>query len=252
MKRQATGILVLLSLILAPFPALADEDGAAIVNKAFEYMRGETSKSVVEMTIQRPDFTRTMVIKGWTKGKSDALFFIESPPKDAGNGTLKKGRDMWTYNPKVNRTIKLPPSMMSQAWMGSDFSNDDLSKTDSLVEDYDHTVTAEKEVDGMKVYELTSIPHEEAAVVWGKLELTIREDGVLLREAFFDEDGLLVKEMTNSEVAELGGRLFPKVWTMKKAGETDRFTQLTYKELAFDVKLPPNLFSLSSLKTKRR
>ena len=252
MKHRFVYCLVWLFVIPFLSSVRASEDGTAIVSKAFEHMRGKTSLSVVEMTIQRPDFTRTMVIKGWTKGKSDALFFIESPPKDAGNGTLKKGRDMWTYNPKVNRAIKLPPSMMSQAWMGSDFSNDDLSKTDSLVEDFEHSITGQKEENGFRIYELTSIPHKDAAVVWGKLELSIREDGIMLREAFFDEDGLLVKEMTTGEVAELGGRLFPKVWIMRKAGETERFTQLTYQELAFDVELPPNLFSLSSLKTKRR
>ncbi|MBI9074800.1 MAG: outer membrane lipoprotein-sorting protein [Desulfatibacillum sp.] len=238
-------------IVLFPLSVCA-EDGAPIVEKAFEYMRGETSVAVVEMTIQRPDFTRTMVMKSWTKGKTDALFFIESPPRDAGNGTLKKGRDMWIFNPKVNRTIKLPPSMMSQAWMGSDFSNDDLSKTDSLVEDFTHTISNVREENGLKIYDLASIPHEGAAVVWGKLELTIREDGVLLREAFFDEDNQLVKEMITREIANLGGRLFPRVWIMKKAGETERFTQITYKELAFDEALPPNLFSLSSLKTKRR
>ncbi|MBI9093014.1 MAG: outer membrane lipoprotein-sorting protein [Desulfobacterium sp.] len=234
-----------------PFPAVA-EDGASVVDRAFKHMRGETSAAVIEMTIQRPDFSRTMVMKAWTRGKSEGLFFIESPAKDAGNGTLKKGRNMWTYNPKVNRTIKLPPSMMSQSWMGSDFSNNDLSKTDSMVEDYTHTITDTRSENGITIYEVTSIPHEEAPVVWGKLELTVREDGVLLREAFFDEDNLLVKEMTTHDVSDLGGRLFPSVWIMKKAGETEKFTKLTYKALGFDVPLAKNLFSLSSLKTKRR
>ncbi len=228
------------------------QDGAAIVDKAFQHMRGDTSVSTVEMTIQRPDFSRTMKMKAWTQGKRNALFFIEAPPKDAGNGTLKKGRNMWTYNPKVNRTIKLPPSMMSQAWMGSDFSNNDLAKTDSIVEDYDHTIAGSATQGDMKVYEITSIPHKDAAVVWGKLELTIREDGVLLRQGFFDEEGQLVKEMTTREITMLGGRLFPKVWIMKKADEPGRYTQLTYQSLTFNEPLRPNLFSLSSLKTKRR
>jgi outer membrane lipoprotein-sorting protein len=237
--------------LLLPFSVFA-EDGASVVDRAFKHMRGKTSAAVIEMTIQRPDFSRTMVMKAWTQGKSEGLFFIESPPKDAGNGTLKKGRNMWTYNPKVNRTIKLPPSMMSQSWMGSDFSNNDLSKTDSMVEDYTHTITDTRSKNGIRIYEVTSVPHEEAAVVWGKLELTVREDGVLLREAFFDEDDLLVKEMTTQEISSMGGRLFPRVWIMRKAGETEKFTKLTYKELGFDVNLPKNLFALSSLKTKRR
>lgn len=252
MRRIIIVGLVLFGLFCSPpFSAYA-QDGQAVVQKAFDHMRGETSVAVVEMTIKRPDFTRTMVMKSWTKGQSDALFFIKSPAKDAGNGTLKKGRNMWTYNPKVNRSIKVPPSMMSQAWMGSDFSNNDLSKTDSLIEDYDHKILSSRVEDGIEIFEIESIPHEYAAVVWGKLGLTIREDGVLLRQAFFDEDGILVKEMTTQEVGMLGGRLFPRVWIMKKAEETERYTQLTYKELEFDKALPSNLFSLSSLKTRRR
>lgn len=245
--------LFLVAIIASVAPVCATEnDGTAMVEKAFQHMRGDTSVSVVEMTIHRPDFSRTMTMKAWTRGKREALFFIQSPPKDAGNATLKKGRSMWTFNPKVNRTIKLPPSMMSQSWLGSDFSNNDLSKTDSLVEDYTHTITATRKEEGMTVYDITSIPHEEAAVVWGKLELTIREDGVLLREGFCDEDGDLVKEMTTTEIAPMGGRLFPRVWIMRKAGETDRYTRLTYQTLEFNVALAPNLFTLSSLKTRRR
>ena len=98
------------------------EDVLALVKEAVDYYRGKASIATVGMTIHRPEWERTMTIKAWTKGQKDSLFFISAPPKDEGNGTLKKGREMWTYNPKINRVIKLPPSMMSQAWMGSDFS----------------------------------------------------------------------------------------------------------------------------------
>ena len=248
MKRIAQ--ILTIACLFASGTAMAN-DGTPWVEKAFDHMRGETSISEIVMTIQRPEFTRTMAMKSWTKGKRDALFFITSPAKDAGNGTLKKGRSMWTFNPKVNRTIKLPPSMMSQAWLGSDFSNNDLSKTDSLVEDYVHSITETRTQDGFIVYEISSIPTEDAAVVWGKLELSIREDGVLLRQAFFDEEGEPVKEMTTSQIEMMGGRSFPRVWLMKKEGETERFTTLTYKALSFDKPLKNNLFTLSSLKTKR-
>ncbi|OEU80738.1 MAG: outer membrane lipoprotein-sorting protein, partial [Desulfobacterales bacterium S5133MH4] len=172
--------------------------------------------------------------------------------KDNGNGTLKKGREMWMYNPKVNRVIKLPPSMMSQAWMGSDFSNNDLAKSDSMINDYTHTIVGTEIHEGKKVYVMKSIPKPEAPVVWGMQRLKIREDHILLSQEFFDEDLKLVKAMTTLEIRMLGGKLFPKVWKMQKADTKDEYTQLSYKKLTFEQDLPDNLFTLSNLRNPRR
>ena len=159
---------------------------------------------------------------------------------------------MWTYNPKVNRVIKLPPSMMSQSWMGSDFSNNDLAKSDSILEDYVHTLEGTESQDGKKVYVIKSIAKPEAPVVWGMQKLKIREDHILLSQEFYDEDFELVKAMTGHQIEMLGGRLFPKVWKMQKAEVADEYTLLDYKELEFRQELPENLFTLSSLKNPRR
>ena len=159
---------------------------------------------------------------------------------------------MWTYNPKINRVIKLPPSMMSQAWMGSDFSNNDLAKSDSILEDYTHTLSGTEMSDGKKVYVTKSLPKPGAPVIWGMQSLKIREDYILLSEEFYDEDFKLVKALTGSQIQMLGGRLFPKVWKMQKADVTDEYTLLVYQELSFEDTLPDRLFTISSLKTLRR
>jgi outer membrane lipoprotein-sorting protein len=232
-------------------PALGDAvppDARTIVERAFDYLRGKNSRSVVEMTIHRPDFVRRMVIRGWTRGRREAIFFIAAPPRDAGNGTLKDGRNMWTYNPKIDRVIKLPPSMMSQGWMGSDFSNNDLAKSDTLLHDYVHRITGKKTVDGRVAYVVECMPRELAPVVWGKQELTIREDGLLLTQIFFDEDMVPVRELITASIEVIDGKDFPREWTMRVADETDRWTRLVYRELDFDVDLPGGLFTLSSLK----
>jgi outer membrane lipoprotein-sorting protein len=228
------------------------EDAGAVVEGSFNYMRGKTSMSTVKMTIHRPDWERAVTIKAWTKGQSDSIFWIIAPPKDKGNGTLKKSREMWMYNPKVNRVIKIPPSMMSQAWMGSDFSNDDLSKTESLIHDYSHEIIGTERHEGKRVYLIKSMPKPEAPVVWGMQRLKIREDHIFLTQEFYDEDLKLVKALTALQIQMLGGRLFPKVWKMQKAGVEDEYTVLEYKELIFDQDLPDRLFALSSLKTPRR
>ena len=243
--------LVLLSLLLY-HPAAHGEDARALVEQSFNYMRGKSSVSTVIMTIHRPSWERKMTIKAWTRGQKDSLFYIDSPPKDHGNGTLKRGRDMWMYNPKINRIIKVPPSMMSQSWMGSDFSNNDLAKSDSLLTDYTHSIVGTETHDGKKVYLIKSMPKPNAPVVWGLQKLKIREDLIWLSEEFYDEDLQPVKLMTTLEIQMLGGKLYPKVWRMREVDKTDRYTELTYTALEFRSTLPDSFFSQTNLRKARR
>jgi outer membrane lipoprotein-sorting protein len=228
------------------------QDPQALVQASFDYYRGKASFATVDMTVHRPDWERVVTIKAWTKGQEESLFRIIAPPKDRDNGTLKKGREMWIFNPKVNRVIKLPPSMMSQSWMGSDFSNNDLAKSDSLIKDYSHSLIRTEMHEGMKVYVIKSMPKPEAPVVWGMQQLKIREDHIFLSQAFHDEDLQLVKIMTAHDIQMLGDRLFPKVWKMQKADAKDEYTELNYKELAFQDGLPEHLFTVSNLRNPRR
>jgi outer membrane lipoprotein-sorting protein len=227
-------------------------DAQTIVENSFNYVRGNASIATVQMTIHRPDWERKMTIKAWTRGKKDSLFYIQSPPKDHGNGTLKKSREMWMYNPKVNRIIKVPPSMMSQSWMGSDFSNNDLSKSDSFVDDYIHSLAGSEIHEGQKVYVIKSMPKPDAPVIWGMQMLKIRQDNIWLSQEFYDEDLKPVKVMTTLQIQMMGGKLYPKVWRMREVDKEDRYTQLTYKSLTFKQSLPDSLFTQTSLRKARR
>ena len=245
-------LIILLSVSFTVTSVAFAIDAQQIVEDGFNYWRGTASEATVVMTIHRPDWERRMTIRSWTQGQKNSLFFINAPPKDKGNGTLKKGREMWIYNPKVNRVIKLPPSMMSQSWMGSDFSNNDLAKSDSLLTDYVHTITGTETHEGKTIYLIKSMPKPEAPVVWGMQKLKIRDDLIFLSEEFFDEDMQPVKLMTAHDIQMFGNKLFPKVWKMQKSEEPDRFTQLTYEMLLFSDSLPDGLFTLSNLKNPRR
>jgi outer membrane lipoprotein-sorting protein len=251
-KKTCVGLCLVPIVLAALYVAANGQDGQALVEAAVNYYRGAASISTVAMTIHRPDWERTLTIKAWTKGRKNSIFFIVAPAKDYGNGTLKKGREMWMYNPKVNRIIKVPPSMMSQGWMGSDFSNNDLAKSDSIIEDYTHTVTSTETQDGRKVYVVESVPKPEAPVVWGMQRLRIREDHILLSQEFYDEQLELVKALTSRQIQMLGGKLFPKVWKMQKAEAEQEYTQLSYEKLVFKENLPDNVFTLSSLRQPRR
>jgi outer membrane lipoprotein-sorting protein len=240
-------------LICAGHAAWAEMPEAKdIIRKAMDHYRGLTSYSEMTMTIQRPDWSRSMTMLAWTEGDKQTLVRVSAPRKDAGNGTLSVDGNMWTFTPKINRVIKIPSSMMSQNWMGSDFSNKDISKNTDIIEQYDHTLIEQREHEGHEVYVIESIPHEDAAVVWGREVLAVRDDWVLLEHQFWDQDGQLVKTLKALEIAEMSGRTVASVMRMSRENRPEEWTELKTAEVEFDIELPANLFTLSNLRNPRQ
>jgi outer membrane lipoprotein-sorting protein len=204
------------------------------------------------MTIHRPTWEREMTIKAWTEGRDRSLFYITAPPKDEGNGTLLKEGEMWTYNPKINRVVKIPPSMMSQSWMGSDFSNNDLAKSDDVIEHYTHSIESTETQNGLTVYLVKSLPKPQAPVVWGMQQHRIREDYLVLSQEFFDQDQKSVKKLTTQDIQTVDGKLYPMVWTIRQSENPEKYTRLEHQELEFQDDLPDRFFTLQSLKNPRR
>ena len=223
-----------------------------LVRAAMDHWRGTSSYSEMTMTIHRADWERSMSMRTWSEGDKLSLVRVTEPKKDAGNGTLLKDSDMWSYSPKINRIIKIPSSMMNQGWMGSDFSNKDISKSTDILDQYDHTLTAQTEEDGHKVYTIEAIPHEDAAIVWGKEVLKIRDDYVLLQEQYWDQDGQLVKVMEAREIVEMGGRQVARVLRMGKLETPREWTEMKVSAIEFDLELPAGIFTLSSLRNPRQ
>ena len=242
----------LLALVLCAATASADErDARQIVRDALNHWRGLSSHGEMTMTIHRPDWERSMSMESWTEGEKRSLVRVTAPQKDRGNGTLIDDDNMWTFSPKVNRVIKVPSSMMGQSWMGSDFSNKDISRTDDIVEEYEHTLLSEAEQDGHTVYEIESVPHENAAVVWGREVLSIRDDNVLVEQRFYDQDGALVKKLVTLEIAEMGGRDVAARQRMEKEEAPDEWTEISVDSVEFDIALSDNVFTLSNLRNPR-
>ena len=193
-----------------------------------------------------------MSMRAWSEGDKLSLVRVTEPKKDAGNGTLLKDNDMWSFSPRINRIIKIPSSMMNQGWMGSDFSNRDISKSTEILDQYDHRLVEQTQLDRHTVYNIEAIPHEDAAVVWGKKILIIRDDYVLLEEQYWDQDGEMVKVMRAREVVEMGGRTVARVMRMNKLKTPQEWTEMTVSVIEFDVELPKGIFTLSSLRNPRQ
>jgi outer membrane lipoprotein-sorting protein len=227
------------------------QDATQIVRDAWDYWRGSSSYAEMTMTIHRADWERSMSMRVWTQGQKKSLVRVTAPKKDKGNSTLMDDNNMWSYSPKVNRVIKIPSSMMGQSWMGSDFSNKDVSRADDIIERYTHTILGVETVDGVTVYEIEAIPKEGAAVVWGKEILKVRDDRVLVLEAFYDQDGVLVKSMTALEIGEMGGRTIATRQRMQKADTPDEWTEMEVLQTDYDVELSDSLFTLSNLRNPR-
>lgn len=236
------------TLVASPLGA---QDPKAIVRAAWNHWRGTSSYSELTMVIHRPSWERSMSMRAWTRGSKHSLVRVTAPRKDVGNGTLMVDDAMWTFSPKVNRVIKVPSSMMAQSWMGSDFSNKDVSKADDIVDQYDHTLLSQEEHEGHVVYVIESIPHEEAAVVWGMEVLRVRDDHVLLSQEYYDQDGVLVKAMRALEVSEMGGRTLATRMRMAKVDTEDEWTEMSTESVEFDVELSDNLFTRSNLRNPR-
>ncbi len=232
-------------------PATADDDARAIVRAAIDHWRGLSSYSEMTMIIHRPDWERSMSLRGWTQGDDRSLVRVTAPARDRGNATLTDDDNLWTFSPRINRVIKIPSSMMGQSWMGSDFSNRDVVRADDLIDQYEHRLLGTADMDGVTVHEIEAIPHEDAPVVWGREVLRIREDHVVVGHEFYDQDGALVKALDTLAIGDLGGRTVALRQRMSKADAPEEWTEIRIDALEYDLDLPDSLFTLSSLRNPR-
>jgi outer membrane lipoprotein-sorting protein len=254
---QIVAALLVLWISGLAYPGVAHTQEAplpgarTIVTRAIEHWRDVSSYSVFDMIIHRPDWERSMRMRIWTEGLETSLVRVVEPPKDAGNATLIKDDEMWSYAPKINRVIKIPSSMMHQSWMGSDFSNNDVSRADDIIDQYAHRLLDTETQDGHTVYTIESVPHEAAPVVWGREVLRVRDDFVMLEHAFYDQEGRLVKRMRASDIREVSGKTLATVERMTQVEEPGEWTEIRLLEAEYGIDVPPGTFTLSNLRNPR-
>ncbi len=225
------------------------QDVKEIIRKADEKMRGKSSISEMTVKIVRPTWSRSMTMKTWTLGTEYSMTYMVTPAKDRGTVFLKRKMELWNWVPSIERTIKMPPSMLAQSWMGTDMTNDDLVKQTSNVDDFEHKLLGEETIEGRKCWKIEMIPHEDVAVVWGKIIVWVDQtDDIYMKNEFYDEDNYLVNTMNAKSVKELGGRLMATVLEVIPAEDEGHKTILTYNSMQFDVELKESFFTVQNMK----
>ncbi len=245
-------------LVIAVFTAMAingaarAQDATEIIKAADRHMRGNTMYSEMTMRVVRPDWSRETTMKAWSKGTQYSLILITAPARDKGTSFLKRNSEIWNWLPSVEKVIKIPPSMMTQSWMGSDFTNDDLIKESSLVKDYTHEMAGDSVIDGHECYKLKLTPNPEAAVVWGKLYIWVmKNEPIELRVEYYDENGELINIEMLSDIMTLGGRRIPSTMTMTPMDKKGYATILTIKDAEYDKPIDDSFFSEQQMKRLR-
>ena len=241
-------------------PAPPGSDAREIAQRAEDAMRSERTTLDASMTVVSPRLATPRVVRfqSWEERDTKRSFIrIQSPAKDAGTGFLKLHPNLWMYIPRVERTMRIPPSMMLQSWMGSDLSNDDLVKESSVLDDYSHRLlgidSAPEGHPGRTAYVIEYLPHEEAPVVWGKIVAWIdRERWSPLQQDFYDEDGALLRRMRFSDVRQIGDRWVPHHWSVVPLDKEGYSTTVEIERMVFDAEIDPAIFTKRNLRKARR
>ena len=250
-------ILIAIVLLIVVLPAIHAQDtkltAKEVVQKSFNLFLGKSSFSVMKMTIVRPTWQRTISMQSWSLGEDYYITYITAPARDKGQVFLKSENDMWNYVPAINRTIKIPPSMMMQSWMGSDFTNNDLMKQKSIITDYSHAFKESEIFDGYDCYVVELKPLPQAAVVWGKILMWIDKQHLITHKVeYYDTHGKLIKTEKASNIKKMGGRLLPAHMEMISNIKQGNKTVIDIERQEFNVKgINKSFFTIQNMKRLR-
>lgn len=245
-------VLVAVGVLAAgPAGAQALPSMDEVIDHLDELYRSTSSHSVMTMTVVRERGTRELTLEAWTRGEDDALVVIRTPSREAGTATLMTEEGLWNYAPRADRLIRIPTGLLSESWMGSHFTNDDLMRETSYDDDYD-TALSWGERDGERVLVATLTPKPDAPVVYTRILFYLTpDDWVPLAEEFYDE-GELIRTMTFDQVERVSGKRLPLRMTLVPTDEPDERTVVVYDELQLDVPVDADLFTRRGLRRVAR
>ncbi|MCC5931209.1 MAG: outer membrane lipoprotein-sorting protein [Cyclobacteriaceae bacterium] len=224
------------------------EDPREILRKVEDNMRGDAAYTELSMITERPRYKREISMKSWSLGDDFSLILVTGPARDKGTAFLKRGKEIWNYMPGIDRTVKMPPSMMSQAWMGSDFTNDDLVRGTSTVDDYTHKLLRTEKIDDHDCFVLELIPKPDAPIVYDKVIYWVSKVYFLpVKVENFDEFGELASVLYFRDIKNMGGRNIPAIMEMVPATRSGHKTIITTNKADYKINLNESWFSLQNL-----
>lgn len=227
-----------------------DPDVGKVMKKIDELYRSSSSEGTIEMEITTPHWSRTLKCRMWSTGMEKTFIRILEPKKERGVSTLRIDNEMWNYLPKTDKVIKIPPSMMMGSWMGSDFTNDDLVKEITFVDDYQFGFTEWDTPEEGIIY-LKCVPKPDVPVVWGHIIMAVRrKDHLPVWQKYYDEKGKLIREMVYREIKRFGNREIPSVMELSPKHKEGYKTTIRYLDIRFDIKVDSSKFSLRNLRTR--
>lgn len=245
-------VIFLFGVLIVVSGAGQDPTAREIIQKADDLMQGQSNYAEIKMVIHRPKWDRHLSMKSWSKGSDYALIYITEPVKEKGQVFLKRKKEMWNWLPSISRTIKIPPSMMMQSWMGSDMTNDDLVNESSILRDYDHRIVGEEKLEGYNCYKIELIPHEDAPVVWGKIYSWIsKNEFYTLKNEYYDEDEFLINIETLTNIRDVGDRSIPTKFTITPVEKEDYYTVMEFENIRFNIEIEDSFFSIQNMKKIR-
>jgi len=244
-------ICFVLSLFIFLEKGLSQEKSVdQIVKEIDELYRSDSSFARLEMQVVTPNWERTLKMKAWSEGMEKTLIRITSPPKEEGVATLRIENEMWNYLPKTNKVIKVPPSMMMSSWMGSDFTNDDLVREFTFIEDYNYEKTIVEDGEENLIY-IRFTPKEGRPIVWGYIIVSVqKEDYLPVWEKYYDEKARLMRVLYFKDIQTFDGRQIPSVMELIPQDEEGNKTIIKYLEIDFDPQISEDIFSLRNLRSK--
>lgn len=245
-------LLTLLFSMLAPAPAQeSTPDVETIIKKIDQLYRSATSHAEMEMHIVTPHWERTLAMTVWSKGMDKTFIRITSPKKEQGVATLRIGNEMWNYLPKTNKVMKIPPSMMMGSWMGSDFTNDDLVRESSMLDDYTYQFVTPEDASPDHLY-VQLMPKEDSPIVWGKIVAAVQSsDHTPVWQRFYDEKGKLMRIMNFKEIRTFSDKTIPSVMEMLPQNKEGHKTVVRWVNATFDSDVDDKIFTRRNLQKRR-
>ncbi len=184
--------------------------------------------------------------KNWARKNGDTLIEIKSGP-DKGQKILRKGASIFLFYPDAEEVIRLQGSALKDSLMGSDFSYEDLTGENSLIDRYTSTLIGEEIIDNRLCYHIMMIAKKKKET-YRKQETWIdKELNVSLKTILYSASGKAMRELRSESVKKINGHNIATKMIMKDLLKKNSRTILTIDNIIINEPVDRKLFTRENL-----